>query len=110
MKNLKITIAFVALITLGSSMAMAETTISKEGQYIFNTLAFYLGGILVAFMAASAPGATSSSPSIRWLGKFDFIFEQMMSWTSLSYCVNKSLVFTLVLTISAPSEPNLRIM
>jgi Amt family ammonium transporter len=52
MKNLKTTIAFVALITLGSSMAMADTTISKEGQYIFNTLAFYLGGILVAFMAA----------------------------------------------------------
>ena len=52
MKNLKTTIAFVALVTLGSSMAMADTTISKEGQYIFNTLAFYLGGILVAFMAA----------------------------------------------------------
>jgi Amt family ammonium transporter len=52
MKNLKTTIAFVALFTLGSSMAMADTTISKEGQYIFNTLAFYLGGILVAFMAA----------------------------------------------------------
>ena len=30
----------------------AETTISAEGQYIFNTLGFYLGGVLVAFMAA----------------------------------------------------------
>ena len=30
----------------------AETTMSQEGQYIFNTLGFYLGGVLVAFMAA----------------------------------------------------------
>ena len=30
----------------------AETTISEEGQYIFNTLAFYIGGVLVALMAA----------------------------------------------------------
>ncbi len=30
----------------------AETTISAEGQYIFNSLAFYIGGVLVAFMAA----------------------------------------------------------
>src|SRR5210317_260002 len=35
-----------------SSAGMAETTISAEGQYIFNTLGFYLGGVLVAFMAA----------------------------------------------------------
>ena len=32
--------------------ANAETVISDEGQYIFNTLGFYLGGVLVAFMAA----------------------------------------------------------
>ena len=25
---------------------------SQEGQYIFNSLGFYLGGVLVAFMAA----------------------------------------------------------
>ncbi len=30
----------------------AETTMSPEGQYIFNSLGFYLGGVLVAFMAA----------------------------------------------------------
>ena len=30
--------------------ANAETVISDEGQYIFNTLGFYLGGVLVAFM------------------------------------------------------------
>ena len=32
--------------------SFAETTISEEGQYIFNSLAFYIGGVLVAFMAA----------------------------------------------------------
>ena len=52
MKILKIFIAFVTLFVLASSLAIADTTISKEGQYIFNTLAFYLGGVLVAFMAA----------------------------------------------------------
>ena len=30
----------------------ADTTMSEEGQYIFNSLAFYIGGVLVAFMAA----------------------------------------------------------
>ena len=35
---------------IGSSHA--ETTMSTEGQYIFNTLAFYIGGVLVALMAA----------------------------------------------------------
>jgi len=34
------------------STASAETTMSQEGQYIFNSLGFYLGGVLVAFMAA----------------------------------------------------------
>ena len=29
--------------------SFAETTISEEGQYIFNSLAFYIGGVLVAF-------------------------------------------------------------
>ncbi len=33
-------------------VAHAETTMSQEGQYIFNSLGFYLGGVLVAFMAA----------------------------------------------------------
>ena len=33
-------------------ISSAETAISAEGQYIFNSLGFYLGGVLVAFMAA----------------------------------------------------------
>ena len=35
-----------------SSQSFAETTMSQEGQYIFNSLGFYIGGVLVAFMAA----------------------------------------------------------
>ncbi len=52
MKILKTFITIIAMVALSSSIAIADTTISKEGQYIFNTLAFYLGGVLVAFMAA----------------------------------------------------------
>ena len=37
---------------LASTNSFAETTMSEEGQYIFNSLAFYIGGVLVAFMAA----------------------------------------------------------
>ena len=53
MKNLfkKLTISIVILFSI-TNLASAETTISAEGQYIFNTLGFYLGGVLVAFMAA----------------------------------------------------------
>ena len=52
MKNkLTLTICFIASL-LFSSNGFAETTRSQEGQYIFNTLGFYLGGVLVAFMAA----------------------------------------------------------
>ena len=53
MKNLfkKLTISIVILFSI-TNLALAETTISAEGQYIFNTLGFYLGGVLVAFMAA----------------------------------------------------------
>ena len=47
----KITLIFVIIFSI-TGLASAETTISAEGQYIFNTLGFYLGGILVAFMAA----------------------------------------------------------
>ena len=41
----------ISLITLlsFSNFASAETTMSAEGQYIFNSLGFYLGGVLVAF-------------------------------------------------------------
>ena len=43
--------SFVFLLSL-TNLSFAETTMSKEGQYIFNSLGFYLGGVLVAFMAA----------------------------------------------------------
>ena len=44
----------VGIITFFSltEFSFAETTMSEEGQYIFNSLAFYIGGVLVAFMAA----------------------------------------------------------
>ena len=47
----KITLSFVVFFSI-TGLASADTTISAEGQYIFNTLGFYLGGVLVAFMAA----------------------------------------------------------
>ncbi len=47
----KISLGFIILFSL-SGLANAETTISAEGQYIFNTLAFYIGAVLVALMAA----------------------------------------------------------
>ncbi len=42
---------FIFLLTF-SGLSFAATTMSQEGQYIFNSLGFYLGGVLVAFMAA----------------------------------------------------------
>ena len=47
----QLTLVIVIFFNITGS-ALAETTISLEGQYIFNTLGFYLGGVLVAFMAA----------------------------------------------------------
>ena len=44
-------IGLISLLSF-SNFASAETTMSAEGQYIFNSLGFYLGGVLVAFMAA----------------------------------------------------------
>ena len=43
-------IFFLSMTNIGAGNA--ETTISAEGQYIFNTLAFYIGAVLVALMAA----------------------------------------------------------
>jgi len=53
MKNklIKLTLLVVAFLSL-TETTFAETTMSEEGQYIFNTLAFYIGGVLVALMAA----------------------------------------------------------
>ena len=45
-------IAVSFLLTGITASAYADTTMSAEGQYIFNSLAFYIGGVLVAFMAA----------------------------------------------------------
>jgi len=43
----------VVTLILGFPVSVfAETSMSDEGQYIFNSLAFYIGGVLVAFMAA----------------------------------------------------------
>ena len=46
--TLSILIFFLSL----TNLSFAETTMSAEGQYIFNSLGFYIGGVLVAFMAA----------------------------------------------------------
>ena len=35
---------------------------SQEGQYIFNSLGFYIGGVLVAFMAAGFCMLDSTAP------------------------------------------------
>jgi Amt family ammonium transporter len=43
--------SFVFLLSL-TKLSFAETVMSQEGQYIFNSLGFYIGGVLVAFMAA----------------------------------------------------------
>ena len=51
-KNLCHLIAGVAICLGFANIVYAETTLSAEGQYIFNSLAFYIGGVLVAFMAA----------------------------------------------------------
>ena len=51
-KYLSYLIATIAIYFSFANMANAETTMSEEGQYIFNSLAFYIGGVLVAFMAA----------------------------------------------------------
>ena len=40
-----ILISLLFLLNMGSA-GNAETTISAEGQYIFNTLAFYIGAVL----------------------------------------------------------------
>ena len=51
-KIVKIALSAFMFFTILTELSFAETTMSAEGQYIFNTLAFYIGGVLVAFMAA----------------------------------------------------------
>jgi len=53
MNKIFIKLSMIIFAFLGlTGVSLAETTMSAEGQYIFNSLAFYLGGVLVAFMAA----------------------------------------------------------
>ena len=52
MKKKSLILLSVLLTLVLSGTSFAETTMSQEGQYIFNSLGFYLGGVLVAFMAA----------------------------------------------------------
>jgi Amt family ammonium transporter len=52
MKKKSLILLSVLLTLVLSGTSIAETTMSQEGQYIFNSLGFYLGGVLVAFMAA----------------------------------------------------------
>ena len=52
-KNVTSTSLLGLVFLLGlTNFGNAGTTISAEGQYIFNTLAFYIGSVLVALMAA----------------------------------------------------------
>tara|TARA_B100001173_G_scaffold226183_1_gene196196 strand:- start:471 stop:1772 length:1302 start_codon:yes stop_codon:yes gene_type:complete len=51
-KKTNLLLASLILFLSTGGISFAETAISAEGQYIFNSLGFYLGGVLVAFMAA----------------------------------------------------------
>ena len=51
-KNISIIFNTFIILMSTTSLSLAETTMSAEGQYIFNSLGFYIGGVLVAFMAA----------------------------------------------------------
>ena len=51
-KMKKSVLLILLLLSIFTTSSFAETTMSEEGQYIFNSLAFYIGGVLVAFMAA----------------------------------------------------------
>ena len=51
-KLIKLALSAFLFFTILTGISFAETSMSAEGQYIFNSLAFYIGGVLVAFMAA----------------------------------------------------------
>jgi Amt family ammonium transporter len=51
-KALLLTLSSFVILLASSKLSFGETTMSQEGQYIFNSLGFYIGGVLVAFMAA----------------------------------------------------------
>ena len=48
MKSFKTFNLSYVLFLIFTNCASAETTMSAEGQYIFNSLGFYIGGVLVA--------------------------------------------------------------
>ena len=52
LKTITIFILSFSFLISFTGLSYSETTMSEEGQYIFNSLAFYIGGVLVAFMAA----------------------------------------------------------
>ena len=76
-KLIKIALSAFSLLTILTGSSFAETTMSAEGQYIFNSLAFYIGGVLVAFMAAgfcmleSGLVTTKSVSSIIYRRKYE---------------------------------------
>ena len=47
-------IGLISLLSF-SNFASAETTMSAEGQYIFNSLGFYLGGVSVSYTHLTLP-------------------------------------------------------
>ena len=51
MKNLLKKISIYLIFFLSFTEIASAEALSAEGQYIFNSLAFYIGGVLVAFMA-----------------------------------------------------------
>ncbi len=100
-------LSLIALLSM-TTIVNAETTISAEGQYIFNSLGFYIGGVLVAFMAAgfcmleSGLVTTKSVSTIaaKNIGKFAicslvfFFFEFIMCNTNSCTCNCECTVFS----------------
>ena len=78
-KKSKIITFFLSLLfLLGLTNISHAEAMSAEGQYIFNSLAFYIGGVLVAFMAAGfcmlesglVPTKSVSTIAAKNIGKF----------------------------------------
>ena len=97
-----------------SSQSFAETTMSQEGQYIFNSLGFYLGGVLVAFMAAgfcmlesglvtTKSVSTIAAKNIVKFAKCSLVFLYIFSF-ALSWATFTALKSTIGLRISKAAE------
>ena len=124
-KLFSLVVAILALCSI-SAPTFAETTVSEEGQYIFNSLAFYIGGVLVAFMAAGfcmlesglVTNKSVSTIAAKNIGKFAlcsiifFLFGYQMAygipeggyigsfsmWRKVLKSVQDILIFRLVLS------------